>query len=42
MTKILIILVWVALVYWWLSPSVNSIRDKINEHNIQIEKALNE
>ena len=34
--------VWLALVLWWLTPEMNDIKDKINAHNVQIEKALNE
>jgi predicted Holliday junction resolvase-like endonuclease len=42
MTKVLIVVAWLVLLVWWLSPSVNSVKNKINEHNAQIEKALNE
>lgn len=34
--------VWLALVLWWLTPEINHVKDKINEHTTQIEKALNE
>jgi hypothetical protein len=41
--KILLIwCVWLALVLWWLSPEVEGIRDKVTEHNAQIERALHE
>jgi predicted Holliday junction resolvase-like endonuclease len=41
--KILLIwVVWLALVLWWLTPEMNAVKDKINAHNAQIEKALNE
>jgi hypothetical protein len=38
----LIWIVWLALVLWWLTPEMNSIKDNINEHNEQIKRALNE
>ena len=38
----LIWIVWLALVLWWLSPEVSSIKDRVNEHNAQIEKTLHE
>ena len=38
----LIWIVWLALVLWWLTPELNHVKDKINEHNTQIERALNE
>ena len=41
--KILLIwCIWLALVLWWLSPEVEGIRDKVTEHNAQIERALHE
>ena len=42
MKIILIWVMWLALVLWWLTPELNSVRDKINEHNQQIQKALEE
>jgi len=38
----LIWLVWLALVLWWLTPEMNEIKDNINKHNAQIERALHE
>jgi len=38
----LIWIVWLALVLWWLTPEMNEIKDNINEHNAQIERALHE
>jgi predicted Holliday junction resolvase-like endonuclease len=41
--KILLIwIVWLALVFYWLSPEVESVRNKVTEHNKQIQKALEE
>ena len=41
--KILLIwVVWLALVLWWLTPEMNAVKDKINEHNAQIERTLHE
>jgi len=41
--KILLIwIVWLALVLWWLTPEMNDVKDKINAHNAQIERALHE
>lgn len=42
MAKILIVVAWIGLLAWWLSPSVENVRNKINEHNAQIQKALEE
>ena len=42
MTKAIIVVVWVGLLAWWLSPEVVSVRNKIDEHNAQIQKALEE
>ena len=42
MKTIVIWAVWLALVLWWLTPEMNSVKDKINEHNEQIKRALNE
>ena len=42
MKVVLIWIVWLALVLWWLTPEMNSIKDNINEHNEQIKRALNE
>jgi hypothetical protein len=38
----LIWIVWLALVLWWLSPEFETVRDKVSEHNAQIEKTFNE
>ena len=38
----LIWIVWLALVLWWLSPEIETVRDKVSEHNAQIERALHE
>ena len=38
----LIWIVWLALVLWWLTPEMNSVKDRINEHNEQIKRTLNE
>jgi len=41
--KILLIwIVWLGLVLYWLTPEMNAVKDKINEHNAQIEKIINE
>ena len=42
MAKILIVVAWIALIVWWVTPEVASVRNKINEHNAQIQKALEE
>ena len=42
MKVVLIWIVWLALVLWWLTPEMNAVKDKINEHNEQIKRALNE
>ena len=42
MRIILIWGIWLALVLWWLTPELNHIKDKINEHNTQIERVLHE
>lgn len=42
MAKIVIVVAWLALIVWWLTPEVASVRDKINEHNAQIQQALGE
>jgi hypothetical protein len=42
MWKYLIWVVWLVLVVIWLSPEVESVRDKVKEHNAQIERALQE
>jgi len=41
-TKTAIWILWIFLFCWWLSPEVNAVKDKINEHNAQIQKALEE
>jgi hypothetical protein len=38
----LIWIVWLGLVLYWLTPEMNEIKDKINEHNAQIERTINE
>jgi hypothetical protein len=42
MRVVVIWCVWLALVLWWLTPEMNSVKDRINEHNEQIKRALNE
>jgi hypothetical protein len=42
MRVVLIWCVWLALVLWWLTPELNHVKEKINEHNAQIERALHE
>jgi hypothetical protein len=42
MWKYLIWVVWLVLVVIWLSPEVESVRDKVTEHNEQIKKIINE
>jgi hypothetical protein len=42
MKVVVIWIVWLALVLWWLTPEMNSVKDRINEHNEQIKRALNE
>ena len=42
MKVVLIWIVWLALVLWWLTPEMNSVKDRINEHNEQIKRAFNE
>ena len=42
MRVILIWAAWLALVLYWLTPEMNSVKDKINEHNKQIERMINE
>ena len=34
--------VWLGLVLYWLTPEMNSVKDRINEHNEQIKRSLNE
>jgi hypothetical protein len=38
----LIWIFWFALVLWWLSPEVSSIKERVEEHNAQIERTINE
>jgi predicted Holliday junction resolvase-like endonuclease len=41
--KILLIwIVWLALVLWWLTPEMNAVKDRVAEHNAQIERTLKE
>lgn len=42
MAKIIIVVAWIALIVWWVTPEVASVKNKINEHNAQIQKALEE
>jgi hypothetical protein len=42
MKVVVIWCVWLGLVLYWLTPEMNDIKDKINEHNVQIEKTINE
>jgi hypothetical protein len=42
MKVVVIWCVWLVLVLWWLTPEMNSVKDRINEHNEQIKRALNE
>jgi len=42
MKIVLIWVCWLALVLWWLTPEMNAVKDKINEHNEQIRRAINE
>jgi len=38
----LIWIVWLALVFYWLSPEISAVKDKVAEHNAQIERTLKE
>ena len=42
MWKYLAWVVWLVLVLIWLSPEVESVRNKVTEHNKQIQKTLEE
>ena len=42
MRVVVIWCVWLALVLWWLTPEMNSVKDRINEHNEQIKRIINE
>ena len=42
MKLVIIWIIWLALVLWWLSPSFEGVRDRVVEHNAQIEKMINE
>ena len=42
MAKIIIVVAWIALLVWWVTPEVASVRAKISDHNQQIQKALEE
>jgi len=42
MRILLIWIFWLALVIWWLSPEIASVKDRVAEHNVQIEKMINE
>lgn len=41
-TKVLMWLLWVALIVWWLTPEIDLVKERIVEHNKQIEKAFSE
>lgn len=40
--QVIVWIIWLALVLWWLTPGLNQVKDKINEHNTQIERTLDE
>ena len=42
MRVVVIWCVWLALVLWWLTPEMNAVKDRINEHNEQIKRIINE
>ena len=43
MWKVAVIwIVWLALVFYWLSPEIASVKDRVAEYNAQIEKMINE
>ena len=42
MKVILIWIVWLGLVLYWLTPEMNAVKDRINEHIAQIERTINE
>ena len=42
MKNIQIWIFWQALVFYWLSPEIATVKDKVAEHNAQIEKMINE
>jgi len=42
MKVVVIWCVWLALVLWWLTPEMNSVKDRINDHNEQIKRIINE
>ena len=35
-------IIWLALVLWWLNPEMNAVKDRINDHNEQIKRIINE
>ena len=39
---VLIWIVWLGLVFWWLSPQIDAVKTQVEEHNKQIEKMINE
>lgn len=39
-TKVAIWIIWLALFCWWLTPEVNHVKDQINQHNAEVQKAL--
>ena len=42
MKVVVIWIIWLGLVLYWLTPEMNSVKDRINEHNEQIKSSLNE
>ena len=40
--KITIWILWLALFMWWLAPEVSAVKERIVEHNQQLESALSE
>jgi hypothetical protein len=42
MKVIVIWCVWLGLVLYWLTPEMNAVKDRINEHNEQIKRIINE
>jgi hypothetical protein len=42
MKVVVIWCVWLGLVLYWLTPEMNAVKDRINEHNEQIKRIINE
>ena len=42
MKVVVIWIVWLGLVLYWLTPEMNAVKDRINEHIAQIERTINE